>query len=236
MSGSAPDGAHAEQRWNDAALAQPVAAPAWRLWRYDRPAIVLGVSQRARRDAAAAAAPLDVLVRAAGGGAVLVGPWMIGLSVALPAAHALVGHALVDSYRWLGEGIAEALRDCGVCAARALPPEDARARPRDPDLDWACFGGLSPWEVVVGERKIAGLAQVRRRHGVLLVGGVLLDEPPWDLLCRAMQRGDAQADRLRRSTTACAPQTDIAPGDAVRDLARDLGRRLGRSLGSTAAG
>eukprot|EP01034_Spumella_vulgaris_P044296 gene44296-55086_t len=38
-------------------------------------------------------------------------------------------------------------------------------------LGWACYGGYSPWEVVVGRRKLVGLAQVRRRGGVLLVAG-----------------------------------------------------------------
>ncbi|NWG74759.1 MAG: ligase, partial [Rubrivivax sp.] len=38
--------AAAQQRWNDEVLAQPVTVPAWRLWRYESPAVVLGRSQR----------------------------------------------------------------------------------------------------------------------------------------------------------------------------------------------
>jgi len=217
-----------EQRWNDAALAQPVTAAAWRLWRYDDAAVVLGCSQRARLTAAvAAAATMDVLVRSAGGGAVLVGPWMIGVSAVLPPAHPLLGDGLVASYRWLGEGIAAALREVGVDHAQALSPHAARACARDESLAWACFGGMSPWEVVVGERKIAGLAQVRRRHGVLLVAGVLVDDPPWDRLCRALDRPAVQAERLRRVTTACTAQPGIAPVDAQAAMAGMLAQALG---------
>src|SRR5207253_10286832 len=37
-----------------------------------------------------------------------------------------------------------------------------------------CYGVLSPYEVVVGAKKLVGLAQVRRRHAALFVFGVLL--------------------------------------------------------------
>lgn len=222
-----------EQRWNDAALAQPVAAPAWRLWTYAQPAVVLGRSQRAWAADATAASPLEVVVRAAGGGAVLVGPWMIGLSALLPAAHPLAGSAPVASYRWLGEVIADALHEVGVGDAKALSPEAVRERqPPGAPPDWACFGGLSPWEVVAGGgRKLAGLAQVRRRAGVLLVAGVLLDAPPWPLLCRALRRDDADAERLRCTTVGAAALAG-ASADALRDRLRDaLAPRLARTLG-----
>ncbi len=206
--------AAAEQRWNDNALAQPVPAPTLRLWRYARPAVVLGRSQRAWLDGAASAAAPPLVARAAGGGAVLAGPWLLGLSVLLPPSHAPIGDGPVAAYRWLGEGIAHALQVAGVSGAVALSPHVLRSRqPEHMAPDWACFGGLSPWEVAVGARKIAGLAQVRRRHGVLLVAGVLLDDSPWALLCRALHRGEGESERLRRATTSCAAHG--ARADAV---------------------
>jgi lipoate-protein ligase A len=79
----------------------------------------------------------------------------------------------------------------------------------NPSLDtlkWACFGGLSPWEVVVGQRKIVGLAQVRRRTGVLLASGTLISPPDWPLLCDALGSDPADAARLRACTTSCAEE------------------------------
>lgn len=223
--------AAAEQCWNESALAQPVAAPAWRLWTYAQAAVVLGCSQRAGLAAAAAASPLPMLARASGGGAVLVGPWMLGLSVALPPLHPLTGVGPVAGYRWLGEGIACTLRRVGVSAARAVSPDALRGRASAAAPDWACFGSLSPWEVVAGERKIAGLAQVRRRSGVLLVAGVLVEDLPWGLLCRALGRPAGEAQRLRQATTTCAAQLDPANGALAPAVAQALTRMLVETVG-----
>lgn len=192
-----------EQLWNEAQLQQRVHAPAFRLWRYRQPVVVLGCSQRRLLAEVDSHSGLEVLLRESGGGAVLTGPWMLGLSVALPPDHPLVSSGPVGSYRWLGEAIAQTLRGGGV-PADAVAPQDLRARvttgaPAGPD--WACFGGLSPWEVLSGGRKIAGLAQVRRAHGVLLVGGVLLDRSPWTLLCETLARPTQDAQRLTDITT-----------------------------------
>lgn len=192
-----------EQLWNEAQLQHRVTAPAFRLWRYRQPVVVLGCSQRRLLAEAGSHTGLEVLLRASGGGAVLTGPWMLGLSVALPPDHPLVTIGPVGSYRWLGEAIAQTLQGCGV-PADAVAPQDLRARvaagvPAGPD--WACFGGLSPWEVLSSGRKIAGLAQVRRAHGVLLVGGVLLDRSPWALLCETLARPAHEARQLADITT-----------------------------------
>lgn len=197
--------AAAEQRWNEAALAAPVQRRAWRLWAYREPAVVLGRAQQGLIAEIGHRRGPALLVRAAGGGAVLVGPWMLGLSALLPAADALAVGGVVASYRWLGQTLATALRCCGV-DARALAPEALRAHrgPTAAAPDWACFGGLAPWEVLVGERKIAGLAQVRRRQGVLLVAGVLLRPPPWALLCERLGRPPEEAQRLAGATTTLA--------------------------------
>jgi lipoate-protein ligase A len=191
----------AEQRWNAAQLAQPPASPVARLWRYDAPAVVLGCSQRRLLATVDDSPELPVLLRDSGGGAVLVGPWMLGLSVALPAAHALVRGGPVPAYRWLGEALAGVLRRFGIAAA-ALPPGALVAPRADDPLAWACYGGLSPWEVVAHDRKLVGLAQVRRRCGVLLVGGLLLAPPPWALLCGVLGRPEADARALAARTTS----------------------------------
>lgn len=206
-----PPEAVREQLWNEEQLAQPVARPRFRLWQYQEPAVVLGCSQR--RLLAQADGPVPVLLRQSGGGAVLTGPWMLGLSVALPPDHPLVRQGLVASYRWLGEAMAGALQQGGV-GAQALAPEALRALPAEQRtaVDWACFGGLSPWEVLAQGRKIAGLAQVRRASGVLLVGGVLLRPSPWQLMCEAL--GCAAADAQVLAATTISAGEAIAHFDA----------------------
>jgi lipoate-protein ligase A len=104
-----------------------------------------------------------------------------------------------------------------------------RAAPPAAGLDWACFAGLSPWEVVAGGRKIAGLAQVRRRQGVLLVGGVLLDGPDWPLLCSVLRRPAAEAQGLAQCTTSWAQQGGPPVGRSR--FAQVLQQRLQSAIG-----
>lgn len=154
-------------------------------------------------------APVESVVRHAGGGAVLVGPWMLSVSIALPSAHALVEGSLTNSYRWLGELFASLLQRCGI-AAHALTPEQARTlqlEATDVDLGWACFGGYSAWEVVVGRQKIVGLAQVRKRTGTLLVAGVLLERPHWEWLGEVLQKPLSDIVALAARATSCAQQS-----------------------------
>lgn len=220
----------AEQLWNECQLEQPVRAPAWRLWRYDAPAIVLGCSQRRLLAEVGDATALPVLLRGSGGGAVLVGPWMLGLSVALPPEHPLVQGGLLASYRWLGEALAGVLQDFGL-PAQALAPaalREAEAAQAAAPVDWACFGSLSPWELTAGGRKLIGLAQVRRRHGVLLVGGLLLDAPDWPLLCRVLGRPGEDAARLARRTVSWAQLAGGPTPPAALAVAID--RALGAAL------
>lgn len=218
-----------EQAWNRAQLAQPVTAPQWRVWAYEQPAIVLGCSQRAhyeRLQAMPGGPSMEVLLRESGGGAVLTGPWMQGLSLVLPNGHPWLGQGLLESYRHLGQLFAELLVAQGV-PARALPPAELPAQQAAliarglPVLDWACFGNLSPWEVVDAQgRKLVGLAQRRRQTGVLLVAGLLVSEPPWGRLCEALGKGEDEAV-LRQRTVSCEVLASDAAsrrdwGDAVR--------------------
>lgn len=200
-----------EQSWIASALSEPVLAPRLRIWTYLRPAVVLGRSRRADEivEEEAARAGLQLCIRPSGGGAVLAGPWLLGASVILPPQHALVTASIPRSFRWLGEAHAFWLRDIGV-AARAVGTPSVSD---DKALSWACFGSLSHWEVEAGGRKIVGLAQARRRHGVLLSAGVLLSPPPWEVLCEVLGQDAAQASALARRTISCS-ETLGQPRDA----------------------
>ncbi len=238
-----------EQDWIREALAEPVTQVQWRVWRYRAPAIVLGLSQRALREtvSARAGAALPVHVRASGGGAVLAGPWLVGVTVLLPSRHRLAEGPLVDSYRWLGEVHSRVLQGFGV-SSRLLSPQtlrdgDARVAGFAP-LPWACFGALSPWELVDADgRKLCGLAQQRRARGIALVGGTLMWRPPWSVLCDALGRAD-DLDALAMRTIDC--ETLAAAGgehrpDAVQReafaaaLAVALDAQLAQTLEQAAA-
>lgn len=211
----------AEQEWIAQQLAEPVCAPRLRLWTYPAPGVVLGCAQGRLLPQVQRAAPPDceIALRRAGGGAVLTGPWMLSASIVLPPEHRLLAGGLVASYHWLGAVHAGLLRDMGI-DAHAIPPEELGHSRVKPDLAWACFGGLSPWEVVVDGRKLVGLAQFRRRNGVLLTSGTLLFRPKWELLCQALERPPAEAQALDDCTLSCADA--LGAPVPVEALARDL--------------
>ncbi len=183
--------AEQEQHWNTTQLLQPVQQPLWRIWTYEAPAVVLGCAQNTWYDDVIRRAPHGVacVKREAGGGVVLTGPWMVSASVVLPVDHPWVRGGLIDSYRALGELHALVLQQHGI-TAQALTTQDVAAARQGRHANapaWACFGGLSHGEVVDAEgRKLVGLAQRRRRNGVLLVAGTLVSKVPWALLCTAL--------------------------------------------------
>ncbi len=182
-----------ELDWTHVALAdEAIAAPRLRVWLYRDAAVVLG---RGQSLPAAPTPGLPLVQRPSGGGAVLVGPWMIGTSLVLPARHALAG-TILDAYRWFGTAHAQWLREQGIAAEAQ---RGGATRPH-----WACFAGRGPWEVVAGDRKIVGLAQARKRHAVLLVAGTLVDAVPWRRLAEALQRAPGDAAELERTTVSAA--------------------------------
>ncbi len=163
-----------------AALAE-TGVPALRWYITAERALVLGNGQRedAADRAALAAQATALYKRASGGTAVLVDETLLSLDIALPHTHPLATTDVVRAYEWIGELWAAALRRLGATGARALPTAAVRAIPsleRDDPLRLACYGTLSPWEVVSGAepRKLVGLCQLRRRAGALYQIGVYL--------------------------------------------------------------
>jgi lipoate-protein ligase A len=196
---------------------------------------VLGNAQRSLRDVIGQRVNgrVELLERQAGGGVVLTGPWVVSASIVLPYGHPLLCDSLVGCYRWLGQLHVAALADFGVRAyelpAHALPLADATIDVRP--VRWACFGGLSPWEVVdAGYRKLVGLAQRRQRSGVLLVAGTLVGATNWRLLCDVMGHPEDEAVLLRR-TVSCEELAGrvIEPETFASALTRLIGNSLASS-------
>ncbi|WP_376793685.1 ligase [Thermogemmatispora sp.] len=165
---------------------QPPQPPTLYWSQADRPGLVLGLSQKVaqlNREALQRLA-LPLYQRQAGGTAVLVGPHLLALDVFLPPGHPFILPDVVESYRWLGETWVAALARLGITTRLVLPTE-ARAQQallkepataqREALLRRACYGSLSPYEVVAfDQRKVVGLTMIRRRTGSLLQCGLLL--------------------------------------------------------------
>lgn len=210
-----------EQDWNQGQLAQPLQQPMIRAWLPSDPAIVFGCSQRRIYEETLEKAPpaTTLLIRRAGGGAVLSGPWMLSLSVLLPTSCALIDLGLLGLFKWLAAHHVAALRQFGIPAIAASPTEP-EPLVTDPALKWACFANLGPWEIVAQGRKLAGLAQFHSRNGILLSSGILLEQPDLQLLSTPLGYPPETADTLQKRTVGC----DAYCAD------RDLGEHLAAVL------
>ncbi len=220
------------------ALATAVEQPVARYWTYERPGLVLGRGQKPTGELQARARDegLDLVQRHTGGGAVLAGPWMMSQFIVLPPGHPIAAMGLPDSFEWLGGAWQRALRRFDV-AAHMVPRPGLRERAaavRRSDVGWVCFAGLSYGELTDDRgAKLLGLAQVRRKTGVVLVAGLLLSRTPWDTLVRVWLGSDDEAltARIAAGTATCR---DLAPAGRVVDTAT-IARAVDEELGDLAA-
>ena len=191
----------------------------------ERTGLVLGFSQKSAvlNQAELAAQALPIYSRRAGGTAVLVGPHLLSLDVILPAGHPLMLADIVESYHWFGATWVAALRRLDV-QTRLVAPAEVHAQlalrklPETQDyellMNRACYGTLSPYEVVIEQRKVVGLDMIRRRTGSLLQAGVLLH---WDtdMLARLLGHTEEEQEKLRLGLLQRAVGLDALAGRSV---------------------
>jgi len=147
-----------------------------RLHSLTRPAVVLGSAQVARSRlgsleqlSVVAAEALeqfgcDLAVRRSGGGAVWLFPGdQCWVDIWLPAGDPLWRTDVSQSSWWLGECWAQALAETSQLAAQPVVHQGPLLH-RDL-AEVACFAGLGPGEVTVGQKKVVGISQRRSRLG-----------------------------------------------------------------------
>jgi len=183
----------------------------------------LGRAQRGE----AGALQLPRRVRSSGGGAVLLGPWLLRAVLMLPADHLKLRQGPAGAARWFGALHRDWLRGHGIdaeCHEGAAVPH------------WACFAGRSGGEVLVDGRKLTGIAQTWRRDRVQLWSGTLLSPVPWPLLCRDLHRRIDHAQALAGATTTVQACLGHAPdaGRWAAELTAHL-RAAGTVAGTCAA-
>ena len=157
----------------------------------------------------------DLTRRATGGGVVdHTDDWTYALVI--PRGHALYDARATESYRIVHQALADALREQGVPAElekRTATAEDADPQPAGPELALAvttqpaavpagvCFHRAEIYDVVhsASREKIAGAAQKRNKHGLLLQGSI------WKPSCAATLDWDRfHDDFTARLATALA--------------------------------
>jgi lipoate-protein ligase A len=146
------------------------------------PVLVVGRGARANaiNTDACTKAGIRLVHRRSGGGPVLWDAGLLALDVVLPAEHPLADRDVTRAYAWIGAALAQAVRALGI-PATSIPLPDARAAQARTDpasllAARACFGGISPFEVVGPDGgKLVGLSQVRRHEGTIFQCGIALE-------------------------------------------------------------
>ena len=160
----------------------PDDSPTLRWYRSVAPAIVLG---RGQGGVVLESGPDPVTTRFTGGGAVWMTPDMLCLDVLIPNGHPWFTDRLTDVFDLVGQRWAQALRQMGVDDVVVYDgPTTARRRGTDRErlLAAICYATRGRGEVLWRERKLVGLAQRRRRHGLMVQCGMLRRWEPEPLL------------------------------------------------------
>jgi lipoate-protein ligase A len=160
----------------------PDDAPTLRWYRSMTPAVVLG---RGQGDVVLKRGPEDVTTRFSGGGAVWMAPDVLCLDVLIPTGHPWYTDRLTDVFALVGQRWADALRALGVDEVVVYDgPATARRRGTDRErlLAAICYATRGRGEVLWRERKLVGLSQRRRRHGLVVQCGLLRRWAPEHLL------------------------------------------------------
>lgn len=184
-----------------------------------RPALVIGSGQKLSDVDHTALRQQGVTIhrRSSGGTAVLFVPGLLMQDIALPLEHPLYHPDVSESYRWLGDVWQATLAQFGIHTSLIdIAAARADRQTLDPLIARACFGGQSPYEVLVAGRKLVGFAQIRRREGVLFQVGLYTHWPGRQLATllamAAAERtifGERLADRVTDLVTVCESPPDI---------------------------
>jgi lipoate-protein ligase A len=189
-------------------------------------ALVLGSSQRIEvvDEEWANFSGVAVARRRAGGGAVLVEPGsQLWFDVFVPAGDRLYQQDVGVSFQWLGDIFAHVINSAvgGSGGARSGVGESVTVHKGAlVSTDWSrllCFCGIGPGEVLVGGRKVLGLAQRRNRAGAWLHAMVLCRLDPVAVVDLLRLVGEGRQAAAEALATTAAPVM-IPPDDLVEGL------------------
>lgn len=155
------------------AIARREQPPTLRLYAFSTPTLVLGMAQSLAHVAVERCHERGIALvrRASGGTAVFHDAQTYSFDLIVPAGHRLAGSDVHRNYAHLADVLLAALARLQV-TARATTLEESRAEQADTGLDAVCFASRAPFEILVEERKLMGLAQIRRLGATMLHGAI----------------------------------------------------------------
>ncbi|MGB8356599.1 MAG: hypothetical protein WCD79_22060 [Chthoniobacteraceae bacterium] len=181
----------------DEVILKESSVPILRSYRWERPAASFGYFENYEA-VATQHAGRDLVRRWTGGGVVLHGDDFT-YSLMVPAGFSLVKSSTAESYRLIHEQIAKTMQGSGLPAKIASQPAEKISR--------ACFENPVTSDLLLDNRKIAGAAQRRTRHGLLHQGSIqILGLPPKFALTLAANLADEILQKTIEDSEVAAAQ------------------------------
>jgi lipoate-protein ligase A len=146
----------------DEVLLADLREPLLRIYRWDQPAVSFGYF--GKYAPIAAAWPGRVIVRRMTGGGTVMHGMDLTYSLIVPSEHPFAARSPRDVYHAIHRAIGDLLGTVGEAAFLAPPPIR--------EGTGVCFESPAEFDLLARDRKIAGAAMRRTRHGLLLQGSI----------------------------------------------------------------
>ena len=140
-----------------------------RFYRWSQPTLSLGYFQSASARRSHLASRACPLVRRQTGGGAILHDVELTYSLAIPRAHGLTGDSTF-LYEAVHDAVIDVLSTFGVAARRRTAAEEIRGAAQP----FLCFQRRTWGDVLLGDDKVCGSAQRRRRGAILQHGSLLL--------------------------------------------------------------
>lgn len=101
--------------------------------------------------------------------------WDLAFSVLIPKEHEGYHEDVMENYKYINSMVLQSMGD--LC--QLLPVEPIAQDPLSKDF---CFGKPTKYDVMIGEKKLAGAAQRRKRNGYLHQGSISIVMPDFEFL------------------------------------------------------
>jgi len=178
----------------------PNAHPILHLYDWEKPSLTYGFFAKPEKLLNLGAVEqfgFDLARRPTGGG-VVFHVWDLAFSVLVPSGSSLYSMNTLENYEVVNQVVFEVVQEfVGKSTLMSLTLHDAAMK--NPDQAFFCMARPTKYDLVVGNKKIAGAAQRKMRQGFLHQGTIALLFPDLNVL-DAVLPSTAVRDAMRQTT------------------------------------
>jgi len=140
---------------------------------------------------------LDLSKRPTGGG-IIFHVADLAFSVLVPSEHESFFDDTLDNYHFVNSKVLEAVKACMKDTGLELLPNHLTAK--DEACGYFCMAKPTIYDVMLGDKKVAGAAQRKKKQGFLHQGSIALALPRQEFLEEVLLPGTQVAEAMRAYT------------------------------------